>query len=117
MRAHGDSSASSVMDTFAEASDSSQANLNGGSSHRAALVSGERLIMSIFPLGLSQNLEAEGKMRGVGGMGGLRFWNAKPASLSGPPDRTPLPGPGPRDAASHHRDLLVNCLTLQRRYR
>ncbi len=37
MRAHGDSSASSVMDTFAEASDSSQANLNGGSSHRAAL--------------------------------------------------------------------------------
>ncbi len=38
MRAHGDSSASSVMDTFAEASDSSQANLNGGSSHRAALV-------------------------------------------------------------------------------
>jgi hypothetical protein len=37
MRAHGDSSASSVMDTFAEASDNSQANLNGGSSHRAAL--------------------------------------------------------------------------------
>ena len=45
---------------------------------RAALVSGERLIVSIFPLGLSQNLEAEGKMRGVGGMGGLGFWNAKP---------------------------------------
>ena len=34
--------------------------------------------MSIFPLGLSQNLEAEGKMRGVGGMGGLRFGDAKP---------------------------------------
>src|SRR5713226_3668972 len=45
---------------------------------RAALVSGERLIVSIFPLGLSQNLEAEGKMRGVGGMGGLRFRDAKP---------------------------------------
>jgi len=44
---------------------------------RAALVSRERLIVSIFPLGLSLNLEAEGKMRG-GGMGGLRFRDAKP---------------------------------------
>ena len=34
MRAHGDSSASSVGDTFAKPSDNSQANLNGGSSHR-----------------------------------------------------------------------------------
>jgi hypothetical protein len=44
---------------------------------RAALVSGERLIVSIFPLGLSLKLEAEGKMRGVGRMGGLGFWDAK----------------------------------------
>jgi hypothetical protein len=29
---------------------------------RRGLVSGERLTVSIFPLGLSQNLEAEGKM-------------------------------------------------------
>jgi hypothetical protein len=35
--------------------------------------------VSIFPLGLSLKLEAEGKMRGwLGGMGGLRFWDAKP---------------------------------------
>jgi hypothetical protein len=37
MRAHGDSSANSVGDTFAKASDNSQANLNGGSPPRAAL--------------------------------------------------------------------------------
>ena len=33
---------------------------------RAALVSGERLIVSIFPLGLSPNMEAEGKDAGGG---------------------------------------------------
>jgi hypothetical protein len=43
MRAHGDSSASSVGDTFAKASDNSQANLNGGSPHRAALGQVERI--------------------------------------------------------------------------
>jgi hypothetical protein len=37
MREHGDSSASSDGDTFAKASDNSQANLNGGSPHRPAL--------------------------------------------------------------------------------
>jgi hypothetical protein len=37
MRAHGDSSASSVIDTFAEAPDDSQGNNNGDSSRRAAL--------------------------------------------------------------------------------
>jgi hypothetical protein len=37
MRAHGDSSASSAGDTFAKASDNSQANLYGGSPPRAAL--------------------------------------------------------------------------------
>ena len=68
--------------------------------------------MNTFPLALSKKLEGEGKDSRGGGVGWLKILECEAASLSGPPDRTFLPGQGPRDAASHHRDLLVNCLTL-----
>ena len=39
--------------------------------------------LNIFPLGLSPNLEAEGKRCGEGWLWGLRFWDAKPRRLCG----------------------------------
>ena len=58
----------------------------------------KRLLMSIFPLGLSQILEAEGEDAGLG-RGGLRIQDAKARRLCG---RRPgfFPWPRTRDAAS-----------------
>jgi hypothetical protein len=39
--------------------------------------------VSIFPLGLSQNLEAEGKMRGVGRNGRLKILGCEAATICG----------------------------------
>jgi hypothetical protein len=44
--------------------------------------------MNTFPFALSKTLEGEGERLGAGEeLSGKRFWNAKPASLGGPPDR------------------------------
>jgi hypothetical protein len=68
---------------------------------RAALVSGERLMLSIFPLGLSQNLEAEGKIW-VWGIDGLKILGCEGATICG--GRTGLfPWPTTPVAASLNR--------------
>jgi hypothetical protein len=58
--------------------------------------------MNTFPLALSKKLEGEGeRFAGVGGEW-LKISECEGASLSGPPDRILFPGPGSRDATSHH---------------
>jgi hypothetical protein len=58
--------------------------------------------MNTFPLALSKKLEGEGKDSLGGGAEWLKILECEAASLSGPPDRIPLPGQGPREAGSHH---------------
>jgi hypothetical protein len=50
---------------------------------RAALVSEERLIVSIFPLGLSLNLEAEGEDAGGWGDGWFKILGCEAETICG----------------------------------